>query len=408
MLIELRIGPGKWKLKGIMHKINESCRIHHTKIQKVPHLTLYYGSLVHSRDQFRKIKAYIESIGKKYTYLPFLIDGFSCMDGDKGKVIHFNVIPIGDFKKFALEIRSGISKLLPTNKEFDKDPKRIKFHITVAYKLNNSEAQRVLDCIDRPDNYGKKLKDFYLPMYALRITTLKNNGRIAYEYDLLQKKFLSRQEALNKNEWVETLKMYRIQSKAELTQGIESNKAIYLMSDMHFDHTNIIKYTARPFVSATEMNEVLLRNWNFTVNKNDTVYFLGDMSFGRGSRPKSYWIDKLNGNVIYVRGNHDKETENTSLFERLEYKGYKFLLVHDPDKLPVKWSGWIIHGDKHNNDIRKYPFIDGDKKTINVSAELVNYKPLNLDYLLSLKIETIKRMDTIESVPLYKDIKTYT
>jgi hypothetical protein len=99
MLIELRIGPGKWKLKGIMHKINESCRIHHTKIQKVPHLTLYYGSLVHSRDQFRKIKAYIESIGKKYTYLPFLIDGFSCMDGDKGKVIHFNVIPIGDFKK---------------------------------------------------------------------------------------------------------------------------------------------------------------------------------------------------------------------------------------------------------------------------------------------------------------------
>jgi hypothetical protein len=47
----------------------------------------------------------------------------------------------------------------------------------------------------------------------------------------------------------------------------------------------------------------------------------------------------------------------------------------------------------------KYPFINGGRKTMNVSAELTNYKLVSLEYLLSLDLDSIKRMRTIDSQP---------
>jgi calcineurin-like phosphoesterase family protein len=62
----------------------------------------------------------------------------------------------------------------------------------------------------------------------------------------------------------------------------------------------------------------------------------------------------------------------------------------------------VIHGHKHNNDMKDYCFINGDRKTINVSAELVDYRPVSLDFLASLKLSSIKRMDTINSLPVMR------
>ncbi len=169
----------------------------------------------------------------------------------------------------------------------------------------------------------------------------------------------------------------------------------WLISDLHFDHENIIRYCNRPFVNATEMNEILLNNWNNLVLPQDEVYFLGDMAFGRGSRPPSFWLSKLHGQIHFIRGNHDREKINAKESDILEYGNRQFLLIHDPEKKPTKWQGWTIHGHKHNNDLKNYPFINGEKKTINVSAELVNYQPLDLDFLINLNLDRIKYMETI-------------
>ena len=45
---------------------------------------------------------------------------------------------------------------------------------------------------------------------------------------------------------------------------------------------------------------------------------------------------------------------------------------------------------------------NGKKKTINVSAELINYKPVSLDYIFNLGLDSIERMDTVESSPIRK------
>lgn len=161
------------------------------------------------------------------------------------------------------------------------------------------------------------------------------------------------------------------------------------------------------------MNRALVRNWNNTVKPRDTVYFLGDWAFRRrGARAAKYWRRKLKGHVISIRGNHDRGQKGIRFkdFKVIRYQGYSFLLIHRPglndpgqnrkqkQKLE-EWHGWVIHGHKHNNNMRRYPFINGRLKTINVGVELTNYKPVSLDYLLSLDINSIKRMETISSKP---------
>ena len=48
----------------------------------------------------------------------------------------------------------------------------------------------------------------------------------------------------------------------------------------------------------------------------------------------------------------------------------------------------------------EYPFIDGKKRNINVACELVNYTPVSLDWIVSMNIDKVKRMDSIESKPI--------
>jgi len=49
-----------------------------------------------------------------------------------------------------------------------------------------------------------------------------------------------------------------------------------------------------------------------------------------------------------------------------------------------------------------YPFINGETRTINVSCECTAYTPVSLDYLLSLDLESIARMETLSDPPVRK------
>jgi calcineurin-like phosphoesterase family protein/2'-5' RNA ligase len=181
----------------------------------------------------------------------------------------------------------------------------------------------------------------------------------------------------------------------------------FLISDLHLDHVNIIRYCKRPFHNVNGMNTVLVNNWNRTVRRKDTVYFLGDMSFGKGSRSADYWLSKLNGNIIFIRGfsikpsgernQHDRISRTENVFDNLiiDYKDKRFFLVHDPDQVPQDWKEWAICGHHHNNKQQEFPFINGKNKRINVSVELINYQPLDIDKLFELDFENIEFMETV-------------
>ena len=65
------------------------------------------------------------------------------------------------------------------------------------------------------------------------------------------------------------------------------SEKIWVISDTHLNHANIIRYCARPYTSTEEMNKDLIKRWNSIVRPQDTVYHLGDFGMGnKAARPQ--------------------------------------------------------------------------------------------------------------------------
>lgn len=156
---------------------------------------------------------------------------------------------------------------------------------------------------------------------------------------------------------------------------------IWLVSDTHFGHENIIKYCDRPFSSVHEMNETLVENWNSVVKPNDHIWHLGDVYFPKGFKDGSAreFFKRLNGHKRLILGNHDNGQDQVlhSVFEKIvlwrDWKEHGLLMTH----IPLHPNNIIkdrrnVHGHIHQN---KSP----DKQYINVCVEHTDYKPVNID-----------------------------
>lgn len=82
---------------------------------------------------------------------------------------------------------------------------------------------------------------------------------------------------------------------------------MYFTSDLHIHHSNILKYTERPYSNLNEMHVGILQKWNSVVGNDDTCYHLGDFTFaGKSKAPIIKDIlAQLNGKIILLAGNHD-------------------------------------------------------------------------------------------------------
>lgn len=101
---------------------------------------------------------------------------------------------------------------------------------------------------------------------------------------------------------------------------------IWITSDTHFDHAKIIEYCNRPFKDVNEMNETMIRNWNRVVRQEDTVYHLGDFALTSANRYE-YFLNRLNGNIVLILGNHDKSVNRMKELGFPEV--YKNMLIVD-------------------------------------------------------------------------------
>jgi len=130
----------------------------------------------------------------------------------------------------------------------------------------------------------------------------------------------------------------------------------FFISDTHFGHENIIKTCNRPFANADEMDEALIERWNERIAPGDCVYHLGDFCY-RNSKSANRYIERLNGTIHLVTGNHDRETlaEHAGLFAsvnlmlEVEIEGRHIVLCHYPIR---EWHGswrraWHLFGHVH-------------------------------------------------------------
>lgn len=130
---------------------------------------------------------------------------------------------------------------------------------------------------------------------------------------------------------------------------------IWFTSDTHFWHRGIIPKVRQQFASVEDMNEAIVAYWNHRVDPQDTVYHLGDVSF-RGSESTNLVVNRLNGRIKVVPGNHD----NVSMLRKtkcdvlppiydLSIGGQEIVLSHYPIE---SWRNmhhgtWMLHGHSH-------------------------------------------------------------
>jgi len=109
----------------------------------------------------------------------------------------------------------------------------------------------------------------------------------------------------------------------------------YFYSDPHFSHEAMLKYEpirGEMFLNVPEMNEYLIKEYNKVVNRTDTVYFLGDISFC-GKDETERLIRRMKGNKVLILGNHDRSRSPKFWMD----VGFNWA-----SKLPVIWENGII------------------------------------------------------------------
>ena len=189
----------------------------------------------------------------------------------------------------------------------------------------------------------------------------------------------------------------------------------YFTSDFHLGHGNIVRYANRTIFmnkqekelhkkgvafqvsreSQDKMNNGLIRNWNERVKDDDLVFFLGDFCFRSGSgrsegetNKADYWRIKLNGSVIFIKGNHDN---NNSLKTPIE--GILITIA--------KKQIWLVHKPEHYNPKYKINFVghvhdkwlikqEKESLLVNVGVDMWNYKPVRWEDIVGGLIKRTK------------------
>ena len=155
--------------------------------------------------------------------------------------------------------------------------------------------------------------------------------------------------------------------------------AVFLVSDTHFGHTGVCRFTRndgvtklRPWDSTEEMDEAMVKAWNERVKPTDKVYHLGDVVINRRALTT---LSRLNGDKVLIRGNHDifRDDEYREYFREL--RAYHvmngLILSHIPvHEASLGRFGCNIHGHLHANRVMKARGVDAKTGEILYSNEI--------------------------------------
>ena len=168
---------------------------------------------------------------------------------------------------------------------------------------------------------------------------------------------------------------------------------VFIWSDNHFFHDNIIKYCSRPFEfsknGSLECLKYQINNYLKTVKEDDLCIFLGDLVYLNKCNVEKFeeMFNKLPGHKILVLGNHDDTDYD---FKRL---GFEFVLdyfiidktmfchyplTEDSEFLKAfkdNNCNLLYHGHVHNKEVQNIDF-----KRINCCVDYGdnNYTPIEI------------------------------
>jgi calcineurin-like phosphoesterase family protein len=155
----------------------------------------------------------------------------------------------------------------------------------------------------------------------------------------------------------------------------------FFTADYHFDHRNIIKYCNRPFSSVEEMNEGLISNTNKVVSPHDNLVIAGDITLHPNSElVYKKFINKLNGNKIILKGNHDYWMNKSERYIYHLTINKQFIAVsHYPMR---SWNrsfhgSWNLHGHEHGT-------LEPLKNQWDIGVDNNNYCPISFEEITKI------------------------
>ena len=194
----------------------------------------------------------------------------------------------------------------------------------------------------------------------------------------------------------------------------------FFTADLHLGHANIMKYCRRTiFMTARDlaiynkvmilsreeqkkfilspesldnMNKCIIHRWNSRVKSEDIVFVIGDFCFKNSSNRRGEGIKKtaiewemeLNGKIIHIKGNHDKNNSTKTIIERMVigYGGKRINLVHNPEKADPNYD-INFTGHVHNNwKIKRKRFERRITDCINIGIDVWNYYPIKFNEII--------------------------
>lgn len=125
----------------------------------------------------------------------------------------------------------------------------------------------------------------------------------------------------------------------------------WFTADNHFGHVGILEHCKRIFASIDAHDAYMIDVWNDYVAPGDVVVICGDFTLHMPQYAEVY-ANQLNGNKIFIKGNHDHWIRKEKRYEYHKKVGGMFLYcTHYPLRTwPRSFAnGWNLHGHCHAN-----------------------------------------------------------
>jgi calcineurin-like phosphoesterase family protein len=162
----------------------------------------------------------------------------------------------------------------------------------------------------------------------------------------------------------------------------------WFTSDLHLGDSRLNLY-GRDLIakSSSEIDEMIISNYNDMVGDNDIVYFIGDIVY---DEKQIELLNRFKGRKILIKGNYDDKIDNKILSKYFEsvydnltivINGENIYLNHYPEKCSEEMFN--ITGHIHGN-------WRVQRNSINVGVDAWHMKPLSEDMII-FYIEAIRK-----------------
>lgn len=151
----------------------------------------------------------------------------------------------------------------------------------------------------------------------------------------------------------------------------------WFTADEHLGHFNIIKYCNRPFKTVDEMDEKIIKRHNERVGPDDTVIHAGDFTMKKTLAEAEAYIERLNGNHIFLRGSHEYWNENLPYVWEKNIDGIYIVVCHYPfASWPHSHYGSInLHGHCHGK-------MQKIEKRLDIGVDNWDFKPVSFEQII--------------------------